>query len=134
MPQNRYIILAVALVAVLALAACGAPSADQGAVAKEATAPGEANPSTVADAHPSQSTPAELPDYEIVTLLPRDAIPAVFDPEFLSVEEANQEYSDNELVLGVEIDGEARAYSVPFLSRREIVNDTVGGRPIAVAW
>jgi hypothetical protein len=39
-----------------------------------------------------------------------------------------------ELILGVEIEGDARAYSVPLLSRHEIVNDVVGGKPIAVTW
>ena len=73
-------------------------------------------------------------DLRIVTLLPKDAIPAIFDPQFLTAEEADDWYSPDELVLGVEIDGDARAYSVPYLSGREIVNDEVGGRKIAVTW
>ena len=73
-------------------------------------------------------------DLNIVTLLPKDAILAIFDPQFLTVEEADEWYDPEELVLGVEIDGEARAYSIPYLSGREIVNDTVGGRKIAVTW
>ncbi|MDA1257370.1 MAG: DUF3179 domain-containing protein, partial [Chloroflexi bacterium] len=36
--------------------------------------------------------------------------------------------------LGVSINGDSRVYSIPFLSGREIVNDTVGGVPIAVTW
>lgn len=77
---------------------------------------------------------APSPEYKIVTLLPPDAIPAIFDPQFLSAEEADQQYEPNEMVLGVEINGDARAYSVPHLSGHEIVNDTVGGVPIAVTW
>jgi hypothetical protein len=73
-------------------------------------------------------------DLQMVTLLPRDAIPAIDNPTFLTVEEANQQYADDEVVLGVEFDGDARAYSVPLLSRHEIVNDTVGGVKIAVTW
>jgi hypothetical protein len=73
-------------------------------------------------------------DLRLVTLLPKDAIPAIFDPQFLTAEEADGWYSPDELVLGVEIDGDARAYSVPYLSGREIVNDEVGGRKIAVTW
>jgi hypothetical protein len=38
------------------------------------------------------------------------------------------------LVLGVEQDGEAKAYSISLLSRHEIVNDSIGGQPIAVTW
>jgi hypothetical protein len=73
-------------------------------------------------------------ELEIVTLLPRDAIPAIDDPTFLSVEEADEQYEPDELVIGVEFDGDARAYSIPLLSSHEIVNDTVGGRKIAVTW
>lgn len=73
-------------------------------------------------------------DLEIITLLPRDGIPAIDNPEFLSAEEADSEYAPDELVLGVNYDGDARAYSIPFLSGREIVNDTVGGKKIAVTW
>ena len=67
-------------------------------------------------------------------ILPRDAIPAIDNPQFINVSQANSQYADNELVIGVEIDGDARAYSVPYLSSHEIVNDTVGGTPIAVTW
>ena len=72
--------------------------------------------------------------YEIVSLLPRDAIKAIDDPIFLSKNEANESYSDGEQVIGVEINGDARAYSIPMLSSHEIVNDTVGGVKIAVTW
>ncbi len=77
---------------------------------------------------------AEERDLEIVSILPRDAIPAIWDPEFLTVEEATDQMPDTELVIGLSIDGEHRAYSVPFLSRHEIVNDIVGGKPVAVTW
>ena len=73
-------------------------------------------------------------DLEIVTLLGFDAIPAILDPEFVSVDEADDWMDSDELVLGLSIDGDSRAYSVPMLSSHEIVNDTVGGRKIAVTW
>lgn len=76
----------------------------------------------------------EEKDLEIITLLPRDAIPAIFDPQFLTAEEADHEYDPDELVIGVVFDGEARAYSISHLSRHEIVNDSVAGRKIAVTW
>jgi hypothetical protein len=80
------------------------------------------------------STGEKYSDYNIVTLLPRDAIPAIDNPSFITVEEAEGSYSDDELVLGVEFNGDARAYSTPLLSSHEIVNDTVGGVKIAVTW
>jgi hypothetical protein len=82
----------------------------------------------------SNSTGERYKDYEIVTLLPRDAIAAIDNPSFLSVAEANESYSDEELVLGVDINGDARAYSIPMLSSHEIVNDTVGDVKISVTW
>lgn len=78
--------------------------------------------------------PAELANLDIVTLLPRDGIPAIDNPQFYSATEADTEYAPDELVLGVSIDGDHRAYSTGLLSGHEIVNDTVGGRPIAVTW
>ena len=78
-----------------------------------------------------ESTPTR--EFEIITVIPRDAIRAILEPEFLSVEEAIYHEPD-EPVLGVSINGDNRAYSIPQLSRHEIVNDVVGGVPIAVTW
>ena len=81
------------------------------------------------------TSPAASPrDLDIVTLLEFDAIKAIDNPEFLSPEEVGDTYPPNEKVIGVSIDGDSRAYSVPMLSRHEIVNDTVGGVKIAVTW
>lgn len=72
---------------------------------------------------------------EIVTLLPKDAIPAIRDPKplLVSAHEAKG-VRDTDQVLAVAIRGESRAYPIPFLSWHEIVNDTVGGLPIATTW
>ena len=40
----------------------------------------------------------------------------------------------NEQVLGLSLNGEDRAYPITTLSRHEIVNDVVGGVPVAVTW
>ncbi len=77
---------------------------------------------------------------EIITLLPFDAIPAIFNPSFVSADEASDpergsdRYRPEEKVLGIEINGDVRAYSVPMLSRHEVVNDVVGGVPVVVTW
>lgn len=71
---------------------------------------------------------------DIITVLPKDRIPSIDFPFFISADEAVSIMADDELVIGVSIDGDHRAYSVPHLSRHEIVNDVVGGRPIAVTW
>ncbi|MCP4167697.1 MAG: DUF3179 domain-containing protein [Chloroflexi bacterium] len=133
MPRNMPLILGIALVALLILAACGAPPDNAGESLNDVASQTQPAESSV-EQEPPTATPEPEPEYKIVTLLPRDAIPAIFDPQFLSADEADQEYTPTELVLGVEIDGEARAYSIPFLSSHEIVNDTVGGVPIAATW
>jgi len=70
---------------------------------------------------------------DIQTILPKDGIQAILDPSFQDAREASW-LADSDSVVGVSINGEARAYPVPILSDREIVNDTVGGIPIAVTW
>lgn len=67
-------------------------------------------------------------------LLPRDGIRPIYEDELQFVPAEDAPYSDEELVIGVEINGEARAYAIGPLNRREMVNDTVGGTPILVTW
>lgn len=65
-------------------------------------------------------------------LLARDAILPVYNPTFVSA--AAVDWDDATLVIGLEIEGDARAYPVSFLNRREMVNDDVGGEPVLVSW
>ena len=73
-------------------------------------------------------------DVSIYSLLPKDGIRSIDDPDFVPAAEARDDMSDHEIVIGVNIDGDARAYPITMLSRHEIVNDTVGGTPIAVTY
>lgn len=92
------------------------------------------HPTVASAVEPSRIPVEKYADLEMVTLLPRDAIPAIDNPQFLEVAEADTYYDPDELIIGVEFEGDARAYSVPFLSNHEIVNDTVGGVKIAITW
>lgn len=83
---------------------------------------------------PDDSGTGENRDLEIVRLLGKDAIPAILEPEFVSVSEADLWMTSDEGVLGVSIEDEHKAYPVSMLSRHEIVNDVVGGDPVAVTW
>jgi hypothetical protein len=73
-------------------------------------------------------------DLKIVTVLGRDGIPAILNPNFANRAQAIAQMEPDERVMGVSINGESRAYPLNMLSRHEIVNDTVGGKPIAVTW
>ena len=70
----------------------------------------------------------------IVTVLGRDGIPAILAPEFIDANAALLDMSPDERVLGLSLNGDHRAYPLNLLSRHEIVNDTVGGVPVAVTW
>ena len=82
----------------------------------------------------SSSEPGEGLELELVTLLGFDAIPAILRPNLVSADEADSRMGPEEQVLGLSINGDHRAYSVPLLSRHEIVNDVVGGVPVAITW
>jgi hypothetical protein len=77
---------------------------------------------------------SDLPDENFIwdqLLRPDDILP-IYDPEFVGADQAP--YDNDELVIGLEINGEAKAYSIGVLNGREMVNDTVGGTPVLVTW
>ena len=84
--------------------------------------------------HPFDVTRHTIPLSEIVSSVPRDTIPAFSDPAFLSADQVRGLLKDSDRVLGVSSNGEAKAYPVRILNWHELVNDTVGGRPLLVSW
>ena len=76
---------------------------------------------------------SELPRHLRSGGVPRDGIPAILDPVFAG-RGAESKMDPAERVIGVSINGENRAYYINLMSRHEIVNDTVGGKAIAVTW
>lgn len=73
-------------------------------------------------------------DFRPTQLLP--AQPAITQPPTIPARQVQQQVSDSEFVLGIEIGGEARAYPINMLTgpNREIINDTLGGVDIAAMW
>lgn len=65
-------------------------------------------PPAVSGAGPAGTAPVPV-DLEIVTVLPKDAIPAILEPRFASAEEANAWTRPSVPVLGVSINGEHKA-------------------------
>lgn len=62
-----------------------------------------------------------------------DCIPSIDDPKYVEAEEADWLNSEDR-IIGLEMDHESRAYPLSILSRHEIVNDRVGGEPVAVTY
>ena len=64
---------------------------------------------------------------------PRDGIPAIDDPVFVSVDQAGF-LADEDRVLGISTGGITRSYPIRILDWHEIVNDNFGGRPVVVSY
>jgi hypothetical protein len=65
---------------------------------------------------------------------PKDGIPAVDDPKFIRVEEADEFLADLEPVIFFQVGDDVRSYPLQILTWHEIVNDVVGGVPVAVTF
>lgn len=64
---------------------------------------------------------------------PRDGIPSIDKPEFLSTDKASY-LKDTDRILGVFYKGEARAYPIRILNWHEIVNDTFQDQAVAITY
>ena len=64
---------------------------------------------------------------------PRDGIPALNNPKFINAREATWMKPDDR-VIGIEIDGERRAYPIRILNYHEIVNDQIGGSIFVITY
>jgi len=71
---------------------------------------------------------------ELVDVLDPDTIPALDHPAFQTVEKASEWLDEQQPVLVVAIGADTRAYPLLVLTWHEIVNDVVGGRPVAVSY
>ena len=65
---------------------------------------------------------------------PRDAIPAIFSPTYLSIAEASELYEPQIPLVQVRLGDDARGFPLGILIWHEIVNDTINGRPVAVTF
>ncbi len=62
-----------------------------------------------------------------------DCIPSIDDPTYVSADRADW-LADDDLVIAIVVDGEARAYPLRILNVHEIVNDEVNGNPLTVTY
>lgn len=65
---------------------------------------------------------------------PKDGIPSIDKPKFVSVEEADNWIEDRELVLGLIYKGEKRVYPLQIMVWHEIVNDIVAGDALLITY
>jgi hypothetical protein len=63
---------------------------------------------------------------------PKDGIPAIDRPQFVAADKSDLRSDDR--VLGLVLDGVAKAYPVRILNWHEVVNDRLGDIPVAVTY
>lgn len=64
----------------------------------------------------------------------KDCIPSIDNPKFLSKEEGDKYLSDEDVIFGVNLNEDVRAYPQRILNWHEIVNDKVGGKAVVVSF
>jgi len=116
-----------ALVLPVALLACSAPPSE---------ASGQDSPPVAgSESWRTDFTKHTVPLEEVVSGgPPKDGIPAIDNPRFETVMEADRWIGDREPVAVVEAGGEVKAYPLQIMMWHEIVNDRVGGEPISVTF
>ncbi len=65
-------------------------------------------------------------------IIPRGRIAAIVKPEFVPADKAK--VNEDSWIFGVEINGQARAYSLSLLNSHEVVNDKIGETNFAAVW
>ena len=132
-PAPRLVpVLALLLVPLLA---CGAPEETAAQQGEGATSSDEVQRLRGGSRWETDFSKHSVPLEEIVSGgPPKDGIPAIDDPAFVSVATADRWLAPRSPVMVVERGGEVKAYPLAILMYHEIVNDRVGGVPVAVTY
>lgn len=74
------------------------------------------------------------PDFRPIQVV--SPFPAITNAPVVSSTAIGDRVTDSELILGIELNGESRAYPINMLTgpQREIINDRLGGRALAATW
>lgn len=66
--------------------------------------------------------------------MPRDGIPAIDNPRFVTVKDARDWLFPSEPVITLQVNGINRAYPLEILIWHEVVNDRIGGVPVVITF
>jgi hypothetical protein len=125
-------ILAAGLLAAAVVAGCGGGDSE-GAGASAGTEPAPLSFST--SGWETDFSRHSVPLDEFTSGGPgKDGVPAIDEPRFVSVEEADEFLEGSEAVAVLELDGAVKAYPIRILTWHEIVNDELAGHPVAVTY
>ncbi|TKX87429.1 DUF3179 domain-containing protein [Halorubrum sp. SS5] len=107
------------------------PGGDEGSDGDAASDGGGPPPTVEAEYHVAYE-PERLVSQSLDGGVGKDGIPSVDDPSFRPIEEVD--FARGTPVFGVVRGGAAKAYPRHLLAHHEIVNDVVGGEPVAVTY
>ncbi|MEF8773773.1 MAG: DUF3179 domain-containing protein [Halobacteriales archaeon] len=107
----------------------GAGTASSG----EGTRPADRGVPTAEETLPLPMAPSELESRAVSGGPPKDGIPSIDDPSFVDPGEADF-LDPGDPVFGVAASGDVKAYPQKILVYHEIVNDSLGDRPVAVTY
>ena len=127
--------LALAAGLILLASACGTdPEAPRRSDSAESSAARENAPSALRDpTNPAFPDPLIDLDHLVSGGPPPDGIPPIDNPKFQPARAVDW-LEGAEPVLSLTVEGETRAYPLQIMTWHEIVNDTVGGVPVAVTY
>lgn len=66
--------------------------------------------------------------------IPEGKIPALNEPELVSISQANKVFSDSIQGIGLEVNGEARFYPIQIVLWHNIINDCINGKPVVISF
>lgn len=102
---------------------------------ESAAASGDGSPPPTSDERlPLPMEPAALRERSVSGGPPKDGIPSIDEPEFVSADVATAWLDPGDPVFGLATEGGARAYPQSILVLHEICNDTVDGTPVSVTY
>jgi len=71
---------------------------------------------------------------EIIIVLNKGSFPKITNPKFVGKQEADKMFYGKEPVIVININGQAKAYSLNMLTTHEMVNDELSGVPILATY
>ena len=93
-------------------------------------------PSEWGQSWPSTDFSSSIVDFSEIdsTDIPKDGIPSISRPRFVSIKKARDWLGENEPVMVVVVDDVARAYPLQIMIFHQIVNDTIKGQPLLITF
>ncbi len=135
MKSTYLIVLLLSLLLLVSLVGCAKPSPIPQPKAPTATP----TPAIPQEEYEIKTDPSGVkyivdPDKIVGGGPPKDGIPSIDNPKFVTLDEADEWIEDNELVLGITYKGVKRVYPLQIMVWHEIVNEIIAGDPLLITY